>query len=80
MRFINILITVLGQQSLLLFKSLNNKLIFNDFRYNAITWFPKSLMIQFLRAANIYFLIVTILTAMPFSPKVLIFLKFMRIS
>lgn len=39
-------------------------------RYNAITWFPKSLMIQFLRAANIYFLIVTILTAMPFSPKV----------
>lgn len=35
-----------------------------------ITWFPKSLMIQFLRAANIYFLIITILTAMPFSPKV----------
>lgn len=38
-------------------------------KYNAITWFPKSLLIQFFRAANIYFLIITILTAMPFSPK-----------
>lgn len=45
-------------------------LINSFFRYNAITWFPKSLMIQFFRAANIYFLLVTILTAMPFSPKV----------
>jgi phospholipid-transporting ATPase len=34
-----------------------------------ITWFPKSLMLQFFKAANVYFLIVTILTAMPFSPK-----------
>jgi len=39
------------------------------FRYNLVTWFPKSLMFQFLRIANIYFLIITILTAMPFSPK-----------
>lgn len=34
-----------------------------------MTWFPKSLLLQFLRIANIYFLVITILTAMPFSPK-----------
>lgn len=40
------------------------------YRYNAITWFPKSLLMQFRRIANIYFLLVTILTTMSFSPKV----------
>ena len=38
-------------------------------KYNILTWIPKSLFMQFLRIANIYFLIITILTAMPFSPK-----------
>ena len=38
-------------------------------RYTALTWAPLSLLFQFKRAANIYFLIITILTAMPFSPK-----------
>jgi phospholipid-transporting ATPase len=38
-------------------------------KYNIFTWIPKSLFMQFLRIANIYFLIITILTAMPFSPK-----------
>ena len=38
-------------------------------KYNIFTWIPKSLFFQFLRAANIYFLIICILTAMPFSPK-----------
>lgn len=45
----------------------NNKII--STKYNLITWAPKSLFIQFRRAANIYFLIVTILTSMYFSPK-----------
>lgn len=38
-------------------------------KYNIITFVPKSLLLQFRRAANIYFLIVTILTCMKFSPK-----------
>lgn len=38
-------------------------------KYNIFTWIPKSLFMQFLRIANVYFLIITILTAMPFSPK-----------
>lgn len=38
-------------------------------RYTGLTWAPKSLILQFRRAANIYFLIITILTCMPFSPK-----------
>lgn len=38
-------------------------------KYNLITWAPKSLMLQFLRAANIYFLIITVLTSLSFSPK-----------
>lgn len=38
-------------------------------KYNIITWIPKSLLLQFLRAANIYFLIICILTVLPFSPK-----------
>lgn len=38
-------------------------------RYSLLTWVPKSLFMQFRRAANIYFLIISILTSMPFSPK-----------
>ena len=38
-------------------------------KYNIITWLPKSLLIQFFRAANIYFLIISILTLFSFSPK-----------
>jgi phospholipid-translocating P-type ATPase (flippase) len=38
-------------------------------KYNLITFFPKSLLFQFRRAANIYFLIISILTCMSFSPK-----------
>ena len=46
------------------------KLTYQIQRYTAINWFPKSLLIQFMKSANIYFLIITVLTAMPFSPKV----------
>ena len=38
-------------------------------KYTILTWAPVSLLLQFRRAANIYFLIISILTAMPFSPK-----------
>ena len=38
-------------------------------KYNLITWAPKSLILQFRRAANIYFLIICILSFMYFSPK-----------
>ena len=38
-------------------------------KYNALTLVPKSLLMQFRRAANVYFLIITIMTFMPFSPK-----------
>lgn len=38
-------------------------------KYSAITFFPKSLLFQFKRAANIYFLLVSILTCLDFSPK-----------
>lgn len=38
-------------------------------RYSILSWIPKSLLFQFRRAANVYFLIIAILTAMPFSPK-----------
>lgn len=38
-------------------------------KYTLLTWAPKCLLIQFKRAANIYFLIISILSAMPFSPK-----------
>jgi phospholipid-translocating P-type ATPase (flippase) len=45
----------------------DNKIITT--KYNPFTFFPKSLLLQFRRAANIYFLIVSILTCMSFSPK-----------
>lgn len=38
-------------------------------RYNLINFIPKSLLLQFKRAANVYFLIISILTASPYSPK-----------
>ena len=38
-------------------------------KYTWYSWLPLSIIFQFTRAANIYFLIISILTAMPFSPK-----------
>jgi len=38
-------------------------------KYNILTWFPKSLLMQFKRFANVYFLFVTVLQCMSFSPK-----------
>jgi len=38
-------------------------------RYDLLTWIPKSFILQFKRMANIYFLLVTILTCFYFSPK-----------
>eukprot|EP00359_Climacostomum_virens_P001863 CAMPEP_0204898568 /NCGR_PEP_ID=MMETSP1397-20131031/1370_1 /ASSEMBLY_ACC=CAM_ASM_000891 /TAXON_ID=49980 /ORGANISM="Climacostomum Climacostomum virens, Strain Stock W-24" /LENGTH=1118 /DNA_ID=CAMNT_0052066443 /DNA_START=715 /DNA_END=4071 /DNA_ORIENTATION=+ len=38
-------------------------------KYTMLTWAPLSLILQFRRAANVYFLIISVLTAMPFSPK-----------
>lgn len=38
-------------------------------RYTPLSWAPMSLLMQFKRAANIYFLWISILTLMPFSPK-----------
>jgi len=52
-------------------KKFNNKFPDNKIettKYNILTWFPKSLLIQFTRAVNIYFLFVTVLTFMSFSP------------
>lgn len=38
-------------------------------KYTILTWAPKSLFMQFLRAANIYFLVTSIITCLPLSPK-----------
>jgi phospholipid-transporting ATPase len=38
-------------------------------KYTWYSWAPVSLIMQFKRAANVYFLYITILTSMPFSPK-----------
>ena len=38
-------------------------------KYTWYSWAPLSLLFQFKRAANIYFLWISILTCMPFSPK-----------
>ena len=38
-------------------------------KYNLLTWGPKSLIMQFKRGANIYFLLISILTCMNFSPQ-----------
>jgi phospholipid-transporting ATPase len=45
----------------------NNKI--TTTKYNIITWVPKSLLLQFRRIANIYFLIISIFTCFSFSPK-----------
>lgn len=45
----------------------NNKI--TTTKYNLISFFPKSLILQFKKAANIYFLLISILTCMQFSPK-----------
>ena len=39
-------------------------------KYSLLTWAPKSLLYQFLKISNVYFLIITILTFCPLSPKV----------
>ena len=41
----------------------------NTTKYNLFSFLPKSILFQFKKAANIYFLIVSILTSMEFSPK-----------
>jgi hypothetical protein len=38
-------------------------------KYNVFTFLPKSIFFQFTRAANIYFLIISVLTCCDFSPK-----------
>ena len=38
-------------------------------RYTVLTWAPKSLFLQFRRSANVYFLVISVLTMMSFSPK-----------
>jgi len=38
-------------------------------KYNIITFIPKSIFFQFTRAANIYFLFISVLTCLDFSPK-----------
>ena len=48
-------------------RKLSNKV--STTKYTILTWIPLSLFYQFKRAANVYFLIITILTTLPFSPK-----------
>jgi phospholipid-transporting ATPase len=38
-------------------------------RYTPYSWFPLSLLYQFRRFSNAYFLVISILTFLPFSPK-----------
>lgn len=38
-------------------------------KYSLLSFLPVSLLLQFKRAANVYFLIITILTTQEFSPK-----------
>lgn len=38
-------------------------------KYTLLSWAPKSLLYQFKRAANIYFLVISVMQTMPFSPK-----------
>mmetsp|Transcript_23170 Transcript_23170/g.23054 ORF Transcript_23170/g.23054 Transcript_23170/m.23054 type:complete len:432 (-) Transcript_23170:1125-2420(-) len=49
------------------FRRMSNKV--RTTKYSWVSWAPLSLLMQFKRAANIYFLIISILTLMPFSPK-----------
>jgi hypothetical protein len=53
-------------------KNLNKKYDSNKIsttKYTIFTFVPKSIMMQFRRIANVYFLIISILTFMSFSPK-----------
>ena len=43
--------------------------VINTARFGRWTWLPVSVWYQFRRAANQYFLVISILTCMPFSPK-----------
>lgn len=50
----------------------NNKFPDNTIKttkYNIFTFLPKTLILQFRRAANIYFLLISVLTCFSFSPK-----------
>ena len=38
-------------------------------KYTLISWAPLSLLFQFTRAANVYFLAISVLTCFQFSPK-----------
>ena len=38
-------------------------------KYSVLSWAPLSLFMQFTRAANIYFLVICVLTTLSFSPK-----------
>ena len=38
-------------------------------KYNLLTWFPKSLIIQFFKVLNLYFLIISILSSLSISNK-----------
>lgn len=48
-------------------RKLSNKV--RTTKYTILTWAPLSLLFQFKRAANVYFLLISILTVMKFSPK-----------
>ena len=48
-------------------RKLSNKV--RTTKYTVLTWIPLSLFYQFQRAANVYFLVITVLTTLPFSPK-----------
>lgn len=61
--------TIEFSQSTAITANLSNTNKVRTARYSLITWVPKSLFMQFRRAANIYFLIISILTSMEFSPK-----------
>ena len=71
-------VIIKGKRKLYFGKNSNNKLKYNwkfknnsisTTKYNPITWIPKGLLFQFMRAANIYFLLICILSGMYFSPK-----------
>lgn len=48
-------------------KYVNNRI--STTKYNILSFFPKSILIQFQRIANVYFLAISVLTFMSFSPK-----------
>ena len=53
-------------------KNIHKKYVTNKIsttRYNLFTFFPKSILMQFRRVANVYFLIICILCFLSFSPK-----------